>query len=221
MPDELDIIICEDAAAWDAWLADNHGVQRGVWIKIAKTCPHDKMMARLKWFKQEHGLSTARAGVVIEKAFGSDAFGWSDPETLVDNLFAKTFAPQRTIYDAVEAYVRKFDGVILSPRKGYVALYRLKQFGAIKPAKDGLLVGLAMQKYPKTKRLVVVKNLGGGERNKKALVLTGPRDLDADESEEVIAEGESVGPRLSWGCVRPNALRPEPPRCSPSNPVPA
>ena len=76
--------------------------------------------------------------------------------------------------------MRKFDGVILSPRKGYVALYRLKQFGAIKPSKDGQLVGLAMQKYPKTKRLIDVKSLGGGVRNKKALVLASSKELDAE-----------------------------------------
>ena len=36
MAEDLDIITCEDAAAWDAWLAANHGVQQGVWLKIAK-----------------------------------------------------------------------------------------------------------------------------------------------------------------------------------------
>jgi uncharacterized protein YdeI (YjbR/CyaY-like superfamily) len=36
VPDELDIVTCEDAAAWDAWLAANHGLHRGVWLKIAK-----------------------------------------------------------------------------------------------------------------------------------------------------------------------------------------
>lgn len=157
------------------------------WIKIAKTCPHDKMMPRLKWFKAEHGLSTARAGVVIEKAFGAGAFGWSDPESLVDNLFSKTFAPQRALYDAVEGYVQKFDGAVLSPRKGYVALYRLKQFGAIKPSKDGLLVGLAMQKYPKSSKFVDVKNLGGGDRTKKALLLSARKDFDAEAKELIKA----------------------------------
>jgi hypothetical protein len=157
------------------------------WVKIAKTCPYDKMMPRLKWFKQEHGLSTARAGVVIEKAFGADAYGWGDPETLVDNLFSKTFAPQRAIYDAVEAYIRKFDSAILSPRKGYVALYRLRQFGAIKPAKDGLLVGLAMQKYPKSKKLVDVKNLGGGDRTKKAVLLPSAKAFDGEAKELIKA----------------------------------
>jgi uncharacterized protein YdeI (YjbR/CyaY-like superfamily) len=36
MSDELDIISCEDAAAWDAWLAANHRLPEGVWLKIAK-----------------------------------------------------------------------------------------------------------------------------------------------------------------------------------------
>jgi uncharacterized protein YdeI (YjbR/CyaY-like superfamily) len=36
VPDELDIIICEDAAAWDAWLSANYRLRQGVWLKIAK-----------------------------------------------------------------------------------------------------------------------------------------------------------------------------------------
>jgi uncharacterized protein YdeI (YjbR/CyaY-like superfamily) len=34
--DDLDVITCADADAWDAWLAANHRLQRGVWLKIAK-----------------------------------------------------------------------------------------------------------------------------------------------------------------------------------------
>jgi uncharacterized protein YdeI (YjbR/CyaY-like superfamily) len=34
--DELDIITCEDADAWDTWLAANHRLYAGVWLKIAK-----------------------------------------------------------------------------------------------------------------------------------------------------------------------------------------
>jgi uncharacterized protein YdeI (YjbR/CyaY-like superfamily) len=34
--DDLDTITCEDAADWDAWLATNHGLYQGVWLKIAK-----------------------------------------------------------------------------------------------------------------------------------------------------------------------------------------
>lgn len=36
VPDELEIITCENAAAWEAWLAANHRLQPGVWLKIAK-----------------------------------------------------------------------------------------------------------------------------------------------------------------------------------------
>ena len=34
--DELETITCEDAVAWDAWLAVNHRLPTGVWLKIAK-----------------------------------------------------------------------------------------------------------------------------------------------------------------------------------------
>ena len=34
--EELDTITCEDAAAWDEWLAANRQLRQGVWLKIAK-----------------------------------------------------------------------------------------------------------------------------------------------------------------------------------------
>ena len=36
MPEALDLIVCEDAAAWNVWLAANHRLHQGVWLKIAK-----------------------------------------------------------------------------------------------------------------------------------------------------------------------------------------
>lgn len=36
MADDLETITCESAEAWDAWLAANHGLTKGVWLKIAK-----------------------------------------------------------------------------------------------------------------------------------------------------------------------------------------
>lgn len=167
-------------AGVEANLEKATGKSLTAWIKIAKTCPHEKPTERLKWFKDTHGLGMARAGLVLERAFGKQAFGWGDPDSLVDNLFAKSFEPQRAIYDAVADYLGKFNGVILSPRKGYVALYRLRQLGAIKPSKEGLLVGLALQKYPKSAMLKEVKNLGGGDRNKQALVLPTLKDFNGE-----------------------------------------
>ena len=36
MSDELETIVCADAASWDRWLRHNHRRQEGVWLKIAK-----------------------------------------------------------------------------------------------------------------------------------------------------------------------------------------
>jgi hypothetical protein len=133
------------------------------WVKIAKTCPETK----------------PRAGLILWRAFGNGSMGEEDPNKLTEALFAK-YAEQRPLYDKVTAFVTKLGAGTLSPRKSYVALYRLKQYGAIKPSKNGLLIGLAMHKYPKSARLIDVKNLGGGERNKKALVLAAAKEFDSD-----------------------------------------
>jgi hypothetical protein len=149
------------------------------WVKIAKTCPETKPRARLKWFKDRHGLGQSRAGLILWRAFGNGSVGEEDPSTLMDTLFAKR-PEQRALCDKVAAYAEKLGPGTLSPRNSYVALYRLKQYGAIKPSKDGLVVGLALTKYPKSARLFEVNNLGGGERNKKAFVIASPKDFDAE-----------------------------------------
>ena len=71
------------------------------------------------------------------------------------------------------------DGINVSPRKGYVALYRNKQFAAMRPSKDGFVVGLAMKAYPKNARLRPVKNLGGGDRMKFAITIKSAKEIDA------------------------------------------
>jgi hypothetical protein len=149
------------------------------WVKIARTCPETKPRARLKWFKDKHGLGRSRAGLILWRAFGNGSMGEADPNKLADGVFAKR-PEQRALYEKVAAFTEKLGKGTLSPRKSYVALYRLKQYGAIKPSKDGLIVGLAMKKYPKTARLIDVNNLGGGERNKKAVVLGSAKDFDAE-----------------------------------------
>ena len=149
------------------------------WVKIAKTCPETKPRARLKWFKEKYGLGENRASLILWRAFGTVSLGDDDPPKPIDALFAK-FTELRPVYDKVASFVAKLGGGTLSPRKSYVALYRLKQYGAIKPTKQGLVIGLAMRKYPKTARLIDVKNLGGGERNKKALLIASAKEFDAN-----------------------------------------
>ncbi len=171
--------IVQYMAALEANLEKATGKSLAQWIKIAKTCPETKPRAQLKWFKDKHGLGQSRAMLVLWRTNGQGGFGDEDPDKLMDALFAK--APDlRPIYEKVAAYVEKLGAGTLSPRKSYVALYHLKQYGAIKPSKKGLLVGLAMQKYPKSAPLIDVKNFGGGDRNKKALVLDSAKAFDAE-----------------------------------------
>jgi Domain of unknown function (DUF4287)/Domain of unknown function (DUF5655) len=174
-------------ASLEANLESATGKTLAQWVKIARTCPHEKPGERLKWFKREHGLGMSRAGLVLWRAFGGGTLGEEDPNKLVDNLFSKSFAEQRALYEKVVAFVERLGAGTISPRKGFVALYRLKQYGAIKPRKAGLFVGLALQKYPKSKRLVDVKNFGGGDRNKTALVLTSDKDFDAEAKDLIKA----------------------------------
>jgi hypothetical protein len=168
-------------AALEANLEKATGKPLSHWVKIARTCPHTKTRERLKWFKDQHGMGQNRAGLVLWRAFGAEMLGsQDDPAKLVDNLFAKGFADQRATYDKVVAFVERLGGGTLSPRKAYVALYRLKQYGALKPSKKGLLVALALKKYPKNVGLVEVSNLGGGERNRMAFVLASAKDFDSN-----------------------------------------
>jgi hypothetical protein len=167
-------------AALEANLEKATGKPLSHWVKIARTCPHTKTLERLKWFKDQHGLGQSRAGLVMWRAFGAELLGnQDDPAKLVDNLFSKGLAEHRPLYEKVIAFVGKLRGGTISPRKGYVALYRLKQYGAIKPSKKGLLVALALKKYPKSAGLVEVKPIGGGERNRMALVLQSNKDFNA------------------------------------------
>ena len=58
------------------------------WVAIAGTCPETAHRARLKWFKDTHGLLQNRASQVISEAFGSK-MAWSEPETLIDTLWSE------------------------------------------------------------------------------------------------------------------------------------
>lgn len=166
-------------ASVEANLESATGKPLAEWIKIAKKCPPGPYMSRLKWFKQNYDLGQARAGLILERAFGREVFGEVEPEQLIDGLFAKSFAAQRPLYETIEAFARTLDGINVAPRKGYVALYRNKQFAAMKPSKDGFIVGLAMKAYPKDARLKPVRNLGGGDRTKFAVTVKTAKDIDA------------------------------------------
>ena len=95
------------------------------WIEIAKTCPETRPRARMKWFKDTHGLLQNRASYVVGEAFPSGA-GWDEPDRLRDALWPDP--AQRAILDAVETVVLKLPDVVTGQRKSYSAWSNAYQF---------------------------------------------------------------------------------------------
>jgi len=163
-------------ASLEANLEKATGKKLAHWVKIARSCPHSTPRDRLNWFRKEHGLGVSRATLVLWKAYGVGSLGSSDPGSLVDRLFSGGFAGQRETYELVVKFVARLGAGSVSPRKGFVALYRLKQYATLKPRKKGLLLGLAMKKYPKVGGLEDL-NAREGDRIRKGLYLTSKKDF--------------------------------------------
>jgi hypothetical protein len=165
------------------WFASvRNGLQRETgkslaeWVAIARTCPETAPRARLKWFKETHGLLQNRASYVLGEAFPSTA-SWSQPEALRDTLWVDPAS--RAIFAAVEALVLALPGVVVGQRKGYSAWSRSYQFSALRPLKGGRArLGLAVAPDADP-CLEPAKNEGWSERLKAATVLNAPGDADA------------------------------------------
>lgn len=89
------------------------------WVEIAETCPETKPRARLKWFKDTHGLMQNSAGYVLGVAFPSGKPGWDEADALREALW--TQPEQRAIYEAVADALADFEGLVIGQRKGYSA----------------------------------------------------------------------------------------------------
>jgi len=147
------------------------------WKAIALTCPETAPRARLKWFKDTHGLMQNRASWVIDETFGSGS-AWSDPDALSDALWADPAS--RAIYDAVDAAARGPDGVIGAARKSFAAWSRKVQFAAARPVKGGkLMLGLALTPDA-SPRLEPPRNESWSERLKARTLLAAPNEVDGE-----------------------------------------
>jgi hypothetical protein len=164
------------------WFASvREGLQRETgkslaeWVAIAKTCPETGTRARLKWFKDTHGLLQNRAMHVLREAFPR-AVGWDQPDALRDALWAD--ASSRAILEAVEKLALALPGVIAGQRKGFTAWSRTYQFAALRPVRGGTArLGLALPADAHVS-LLQAKNEGWSERLKTALVLQSPHDAN-------------------------------------------
>ena len=79
MADELETIACEDAAAWDAWLAANHGRTEGVWVQVAK---------------KHSGVASVTNDELVD---GGLVWGWisGHRKSLDDTWFLQRYTPRR------------------------------------------------------------------------------------------------------------------------------
>lgn len=163
-------------ASVQAGLAEATGKSLEEWVEIAKTCPETAHRAKLKWFKDKHGLMQNRASWVLSVAF-PQAVSWNDSEALRDALWKD--ASSRAIFEAVKAAVEELPEVLAGQRKGYSAWSRKVQFAAVRPLKGGTaMLGLAL--LPETdKRLHPPRNEGWSERLKSRLALATPHEVDA------------------------------------------
>ena len=149
------------------------------WVKIAKACPETGHRARLKWFKDTHGLLQNSASMVLTRAFpAEEGMSWSEPDKLRAALW--TDPASTAIFEAVERAVKALPDISNGQRKGYSAWSRKVQFVAVRPRPKGTArLGLAVD--PSTSpRLVPAKNESWSERLKAAVDLASPADVDAE-----------------------------------------
>jgi hypothetical protein len=169
------------------WFASiREGLQRETgkslaeWIEIARTCPETRPRARLKWFKDTHGLLQNRASYVLGEAYPSGA-GAEEPKMLRDALWPDP--AQRTILEAVETAVLKLPKFVAGQRKGYSAWSNAYQFAALRPIKGGgAVLGLALSPEA-APQLEAPDNEGWSERLKARMKLTSADDVTGEVGE--------------------------------------
>jgi hypothetical protein len=130
------------------WFASVHeGLERDTgktlaqWAEIARRCPESAHRKRLAWMKAEYGLGQNRASMILNAAFPPEA-GWAAPDTLAEALWRDPAA--RAIHDAVKRAVLALPDVVVGQRKGFTAFSRKLQFAAVKPVRQQVLLGLAL-----------------------------------------------------------------------------
>ncbi|MBI1406959.1 MAG: DUF4287 domain-containing protein [Caulobacter sp.] len=166
--------------AWFATIQANLEKETGRslddWVAIARTCPETAPRARLTWMKTHHGLGQNRASIILSRAFPET--GWDQPEQLREALWKDPHS--RAIFEAVEAAVSDFEGLVTGQRKGFSAWSRNFQFAAIRPLKGGKArLGLAVAPDASS-RLEPARNEGWSERLKSAITLASAAEVDGD-----------------------------------------
>lgn len=165
-------------ASVEASLERDTGKSLAQWAKIAKTCPETTPGKRTRWLREHYGLGVNRIAHILSAAF-PDGPNWDEPDALLDQLWKEPAG--RKIYEAVAKLVRNaFPEAIIGPRKTFVSFSRKIQFAAIIPAKGGTAeLGLPLP-LGASERLTPMKKRPWAEKHTTLLVLSSPKDVDAE-----------------------------------------
>jgi hypothetical protein len=145
------------------------------WVEIARACPETGHRARLKWFKDNHGLLQNRASHVLSEAF-PPVMSWREPEGLIEALWTDPAA--RSIFEALDVTAAALPGALRTARKTYTAWSRKVQFAAARPMKSGkVMLGLALTPDA-APALEQPRSESWSERLKARLTLASPSDVD-------------------------------------------
>jgi hypothetical protein len=164
-----------------AWFASvREGLERDTgqsleaWAQIALTCPETAHRARLKWFKQVHGLGQNRAAQVLAAAFPNPEPDNGGPDPLWSD------AGQAAIYQAVATLALALPDVKAGRRKAFSPFSRHFQFAALSPAKaGGARLGLALTPDA-SPRLGPPKRENWSERLKAVVTLVSVEAVDGE-----------------------------------------
>jgi hypothetical protein len=164
-----------------AWFASvRQGLERDTgksleaWAETALTCPETAHRARLKWFKEVHGLGQNRASQVLSAAFPSPEPEDDAPDPLWSG------ADQAAIYQAVAALALALPGVKAGRRKSFSPFSRNVQFAALSPVKTGAVrLGLALTPDA-SPRLEAPKRESWSERLKAVVTLASVEAVDGE-----------------------------------------
>lgn len=165
-------------ASVEASLERDTGKTIAEWVKIARACPETAPRKRTQWFREKYGLGVNRIAHIVSVAFPSGP-GWDEPDALLDQLWKEKEG--RAIYEAVVKLVRKeFPDAVIGPRKTFVSFSKKIQFAGIVPLRGGKAeLGLPLP-LSASKRLSPMKSRPWAEKHTAILVLTSPKDIDAE-----------------------------------------
>ncbi len=149
------------------------------WVEAARKGPPE-VKPLVAWFK-EQGLGTVTATMVAHQVLGGYMAEHEDPAALLEGNFAGEKAALRPVYDALVKAAKKLgEDFTLYPCKTYITLKHSRQFGIVKVAKGRIDLGLILPGVEAAGRLEKASKSLGNDRVTHKVVLTSPKDVDAE-----------------------------------------